>query len=123
MYKCTIQPGKCFVNKRTFLFCSLTEVKFSFYEQSKQAPIRTGLVYHAGALTQLDISPDDILWGVNSAGNIYIRNGWSRVIGGALKHVTVGKAGVWGVNAGRNIYYRNGVTSSNLKGSSWQGIF
>ncbi|CAB4025803.1 Hypothetical predicted protein, partial [Paramuricea clavata] len=77
----------------------------------------------SGALTQLDISPDDILWGVNSADNIYIRNGsgWSQV-GGALKHVTVGKAGVWGVNAGRNIYYRNGVTLSNPKGSSWTRI-
>lgn len=51
-----------------------------------------------GKLTQLDISSDDILWGVNSARQIYIRNGngWTQV-GGSLKHVSVGKAGVWGV--------------------------
>ena len=77
----------------------------------------------SGRLTQLDISPEDIVWGVNRADNIYIRNGngWSR-ISGALKHVTVGKAGVWGVNGGRNIYYREGVTLSNPSGSSWRHI-
>ena len=77
----------------------------------------------SGRLIQVDIGPDDIVWGVNSAHSIYIRNrnGWSRV-GGALKHVTVGEAGVWGVNRNRNIYFRNGVTLSNPRGSSWRGI-
>ena len=77
----------------------------------------------SGRLIQVDVSPDDIVWGVNSAHNIYIRNGngWSQV-GGALKHVTVGEAGVWGVNRYRNIYFRNGVTLSNPKGSSWERI-
>lgn len=76
-----------------------------------------------GKLTQLDISSDDILWGVNSARQIYIRNGngWTQV-GGSLKHVSVGKAGVWGVNSHRSIYYREGVTLSNSKGSSWKRI-
>lgn len=77
----------------------------------------------SGKLVQLDISPDDILWGVNSGHYIYIRNGngWSQV-GGLLTHVTVGKAGVWGVNVHKNIYYREGVTRSNPKGSSWTQI-
>ena len=76
-----------------------------------------------GRLIQVDVSPDDIVWGVNSADYIYIRNGngWSHV-GGALKHVTVGEAGVWGVNRARYIYYRQGVTLSNPKGSGWRNI-
>ena len=76
-----------------------------------------------GKLAQLDISSDDILWGVNSGHNIYIRNGngWSQV-DGLLTHVTVGKAGVWGVNVHENIYYREGVTRSSPKGSSWTQI-
>ena len=77
----------------------------------------------SGRLTQLDISSDDILWGVNSARQIYIRNGngWTQV-GGSLKHVSVGKAGVWGVNSHRDIYYREGVTLSNPKGFLWKHI-
>ena len=77
----------------------------------------------SGRLVQVDVSSDDIVWGVNSTDSIYIRNGdgWSQV-GGALKHVTVGEAGVWGVNGNEDIYFRDGVTLSNPKGSSWRKI-
>ena len=76
-----------------------------------------------GKLDQLDVSPTDIIWGVNRHDHIYMRNGngWHRV-GGLLTHVTVGSAGVWGRNVHGNIYYREGVTLSNPAGTSWTQI-
>ena len=78
-----------------------------------------------GKCTQIDVSPADVTWGVNSRHHIYMRsksgNGWLKV-GGGLTHVTVGHAGVWGVNIHKNIYYREGITLSSLVGSSWTQI-
>ena len=76
-----------------------------------------------GKLTQLDVSPANVVWGVNQHHHIYILNGngWQRVPGG-LTHVTVGSAGVWGVNSGGNIYYREGVTLSSPMGTTWTHI-
>uniref|UniRef100_A0A8C8VFA4 Fish-egg lectin n=1 Tax=Pelusios castaneus TaxID=367368 RepID=A0A8C8VFA4_9SAUR len=54
-----------------------------------------------------------LLFGVNDAGNIYTLYGDNWVqLPGALKHVTIGPAGVWGVNNNNNIY--------KLVGGSWQ---
>ena len=77
-----------------------------------------------GRLKQLDVSPANIVWGVNRHDNIYMlnnRNSWKH-IGGLLKHVSVGSSGVWGVNSGDNIYYRKGVTLSNPAGTQWKHI-
>ncbi len=49
------------------------------------------------------------------------KSGW-RQIPGALKHVSVGEAGVWGVNKYDNIYFRIGVTERNPFGKSWKHI-
>lgn len=74
-------------------------------------------------MVQLDISPNDIVWGINRADHIFILNGNGlSTVGGALEHVTVGDSGVWGVNDARMIYYREGVTSSYPKGWSWTHI-
>ena len=57
------------------------------------------------------------VWGVNSANDIYYRNGvngnWRR-IGGKLKHVSVSNDGkhIWGVNSNDHIYYRNGMNGN-----------
>ncbi|XP_046861569.1 lectin L6-like [Xenia sp. Carnegie-2017] len=77
----------------------------------------------SGRLKQLDLSPYNILWGVNSGHAIWVRkgSGWTRV-GGALKHVSVGNGGVWGVNKHDNIYFREGVTFSSPVGTSWTQI-
>lgn len=77
----------------------------------------------SGRLKQLDLSPYNILWGVNSNHQIFIRNGngWTWV-SGRLKHVSVGNAGVWGVNKHDNIYYREGVTLSSSFGTSWTQV-
>ena len=76
-----------------------------------------------GKLRELDISPSDVVWGVNSEHSIYIRLGtrWEKVTGG-LKHVSVGNAGVWGVNRFDHIYFREGITTSNLPGTKWTRI-
>ena len=73
-----------------------------------------------GQLMELDVSPADIVWGVNSGHNIYLRQGsvW-KPISGSLKHVSVGSSGVWGVNRLDYIYYRNGVSTTNLIGAGW----
>ena len=116
------QPGKCFANKKTFPFCCITEVKFSFYKTVRTSA-KPDWSLISGALVQLDISPDDIVWGINSADNIFIPNGNGlSQVEGALEHVTVGDSGVWGVNDARMIYYREGVTSSYPKGFSWTHI-
>ncbi len=76
-----------------------------------------------GRLTQLDVSPAGIAWGVNKDDHIFVKNvnGWHRV-GGTLTHVSVGDAGVWGVNRDGHIYYREGVTLGSPVGTSWTHI-
>jgi hypothetical protein len=76
-----------------------------------------------GKLRELDVSPSDVVWSVNSGHSIYIRLGtrWKKVTG-KLKHVSVGNAGVWGVNRFDRIYFREGVTTSNLAGTTWSLI-
>ena len=61
------------------------------------------------------MSENNNVWGVNSGDAIYMRveNKWQN-IGGRLKCVSAGQAGVWGVNAAENIYYRTG-THGDLK--------
>ena len=60
-----------------------------------------------GKLKQVSVSENNRVWGVNSGDNIYRRNGnsWQQV-GGKLKCVSVGQAGVWGVNSNDDIFYR-----------------
>ncbi|XP_071804849.1 uncharacterized protein [Asterias amurensis] len=44
-------------------------------------------------------------------------------IGGALKHVSIGQAGVWGVNSGDYIYYRVSTYGDEAnRGSTWVNI-
>jgi hypothetical protein len=78
-----------------------------------------------GRLMQVDVSPAEVVWGVNSAHFIYLRVGsqgnWKH-IRGLLKHVSVGEAGVWGVNKYDEIWYREGVSSSNVAGTRWQKL-
>jgi hypothetical protein len=76
-----------------------------------------------GKLRQVDISPSNVVWGTNSGHLIWLRIGTAWIqIGGRLKHVTAGNAGVWGVNSGDQIFYRERVTPSNLKGTSWTKV-
>ena len=46
-------------------------------------------------------------WAVNRRGAIFkfVKGKW-RKVGGRLRHISSGQAGVWGVNRGNNIYYR-----------------
>ena len=78
-----------------------------------------------GRLMQVDVSPADVVWSVNSAHFIFLRVGsqgkWKQ-IGGLLKHVSVGEAGVWGVNKHDEIWYREGVSSSNVAGTKWEKV-
>ncbi len=77
-------------------------------------------------LTQLDVSPTDVVWGVNKVNQGFVMangNGeWERVYGQRYRHVTVGSAGVWVTTLTRQIAYRDGVTSSNPAGTSWRGV-
>ncbi len=77
----------------------------------------------SGQLKQLDISPSDVVWGVNSLYDTWLRVGttWKRVTGD-LKHVSVGNAGVWGVNQWDYVYFREDVTPRNLDGTSWTRV-
>ena len=47
---------------------------------------------------------DEVVWGVNSVGKIYRKEGkeW-KVIEGSLKMISVGESGVWGVNSNDHI--------------------
>ena len=60
------------------------------------------------------------IWGINSANNIYYRNGkggnWVR-IDNTLKQVSVSGDGshVWGVNENNDIWYRNGKNGKWVK--------
>ena len=78
-----------------------------------------------GRLMQVDVSSADVVWGVNSSHFIFLRVGsqgkWKQ-IGGLLKHVSVGEAGVWGVNKHDEIWYREGVSSSNVAGTKWKKV-
>ncbi len=81
-----------------------------------------------GKMIQVDVSPDDsVVWGVNSAQQIFFRKGdgdvvWQRVNPGSLKHVSVGSLGVWGVDKADIIWYRSGVSTDNPAGTGWQNI-
>ena len=67
----------------------------------------------------MDVSENDHVWGVNSAGNIYRRTGtetlengdnWEQEdIEGAAIQVSVGPAGVWVVDQNQDIFYRVGT--------------
>lgn len=76
-----------------------------------------------GKLRQLDVSPSDVVWGVNRLHRIYLRNefGWKN-LDGFLKHVSVGDAGVWGVTRYDHIYFREGITENNLEGTGWSRL-
>ena len=47
------------------------------------------------------------VWAVNKRSYVYklVKGRW-RKVGGRLKHITSGQAGVWGVNSGGRIYFR-----------------
>ena len=59
------------------------------------------------------------VWGVNTQGNIFRRNGnsWQKVTGGA-KQVSVGESGVWIVDGANNIFYRTGTFGDADTGGS-----
>jgi hypothetical protein len=63
-------------------------------------------LFTKGALKHVSVASDGTVWGVNSADQIYRRDGttWTR-IPGALKQVSTGSANqIWGVNASDQIY-------------------
>jgi len=82
----------------------------------------------AGRLIQVSVSPNDRVWGVNAAHNIYKYNRgggdapWTQV-GGELKSVSVGQTGVWGVTEQHDIYYREGTYGDvDTLGTKWTPI-
>jgi uncharacterized protein (AIM24 family) len=78
-----------------------------------------------GRLIQVDVSPAEVVWGVNSDHMIFLKDGTTgkwRPIPGLLKHVSVGNAGVWGVNEKDQIWYRTGVSPGCLRGTGWLHI-
>ncbi|KAK1155404.1 fish-egg lectin-like, partial [Acipenser oxyrinchus oxyrinchus] len=66
-------------------------------------------------LKQIDVSNGQV-FGVNSEDSIFTRygNNWVQ-LPGALKHVTVGPAGVWGVNKNNLIYKLVGEAGNKFK--------
>lgn len=73
-----------------------------------------------GKLKQISVGADGRVWGVNSADDIWTRDGvngtWVQ-IDGKLKHISVGFDGrVWGVNSADDIWTRDGVNGN------WQHI-
>jgi hypothetical protein len=128
-YQLLLFPQTSFFGGRIFLFnwcsCCKNKIQISQFFSFTLVVTATNPNWSIipGKLTQLDVSPADIVWGVNRHHRIYISNGngWHNVPG-LLVHVTVGSAGVWGVNSGGNIYYREGVTLSSPSGASWTHI-
>merc|ERR1712176_1261254 len=77
-----------------------------------------------GALTNVDVSNKDHVWGVNRGQSIYRWTGsaWEN-IPGKLIQISVGESGVWGVNAGHDIFYRTGTYGDvNTGGSAWERV-
>jgi len=81
-----------------------------------------------GALKDVTVSPANHVWGVNSGDAIFH---WTMEgehmewvhIGGSLKQISAGKAGVWGVNRNDDLYYRMGTFGDNgSSGFRWQMI-
>ena len=74
---------------------------------------------------QVDVNGENVGWGVNSKGIIWLKAGpyghWKRISKG-WKHVSVGGAGVWAVRKNGNVYYREGVSSNIPQGRRWKKI-
>jgi len=85
----------------------------------------SGWMHMTGALKDVTVSPANHVWGVNSEDAIFhwTKEGehmeWVR-IGGSLKQISAGTAGVWGVNSNNWLYYRVGTVGDNgASGSHW----
>ena len=82
--------------------------------------------YISAIFTQISVSPNDKVWGVNRGHGIYRYLGSNRWQGvdGRLKVVSVGPSGVWGVNSGNAIYYRKGTyANDNTRGHGVNTFF
>ncbi|MFO7958601.1 MAG: tectonin domain-containing protein [Candidatus Brocadiia bacterium] len=72
-----------------------------------------------------------LLWGLNDAGGIFVRDGindtnptgvdWLRVPG-RLMQVSVGEGNVWGLNANGGIFVREGLSESSITGTGWSRV-
>ena len=85
-----------------------------------------------GKLKHVSVSPSSYVWGVNSGGAIYYRQGigasskagtgWKRISGDLLQ-ISAGKSGVWGVNPLHHIFYRVGTFGDNgSQGVRWHKV-
>ncbi|MFW6118722.1 MAG: tectonin domain-containing protein [Planctomycetota bacterium] len=74
---------------------------------------------------------DDLVWGLNDAGGVFVRTGisesdqtgsaWTRVPG-KLDQVSAGEASVWGINPAGGIFVRDGVARSAPQGTAWTRV-
>ena len=62
-------------------------------------------------------------WAINRRRQIFVfsKRRWRRV-GGKLKHISSGRAGVWGVTRSASIYYRQGTSKRIRAGRRWVRI-
>ena len=58
-------------------------------------------------------------WAINRRQQIFVFKGRWRRVGGRLKHISSGAAGVWGVSKSYSIYYRQGANRRNRAGRRW----
>jgi len=87
-----------------------------------------------GAFTTLSITfleAADILWGVNSSSQIYIRTNmasnprgqdWQNIPGGLVQVATTPQGKLFGVNGARDVFARIGISPTNPAGIDWRKI-
>lgn len=70
--------------------------------------------------TVVDSGITTSVWAINRKQQIFVfYKGQWRNVGGRLKHVSSGRAGVWGTSNNNNIYYRQGASNRNRRGRRW----
>ena len=106
---CTSMQIPCLMNQNTLSLCLWSRAQIGWSPWTRVS----------GALKHVSVAGDGTVWGVNSADQIFRRDGgaWTR-IPGALKQVSAGGANqIWGVNSADAIFQWNGSSWTRVSGA------